>query len=86
MNYTRVFIDSFGYELPSNVVTSDDLERRLAPLYDALRIQRGQLEAITGIRERRYWDPGFPLQPGGHLRRAQGARRRGRRRARTSAC
>ena len=64
MNYTRVFIDSFGYELPSNVVTSDDLERRLAPLYDALRIQRGQLEAITGIRERRYWDPGFPLSRG----------------------
>jgi len=64
LNYTRVFIDSFGYELPSNVVTSDDLERRLAPLYDALRIQRGQLEAITGIRERRYWDPGFPLSRG----------------------
>jgi 3-oxoacyl-[acyl-carrier-protein] synthase III len=64
LNYTRVFIDSFGYELPSNVVTSDDLERRLAPLYDALRIQRGQLEAITGIRERRYWDPGFPLSLG----------------------
>ncbi len=64
MNYSRVFIESFGYELPSNVVTSDDLERRLAPLYDALRIQRGQLEAITGIRERRYWDPGFPLSEG----------------------
>jgi 3-oxoacyl-[acyl-carrier-protein] synthase-3 len=64
LNYSRVFIESFGYELPSNVVTSDDLERRLAPLYDALRIQRGQLEAITGIRERRYWDPGFPLSEG----------------------
>jgi acyl-CoA:acyl-CoA alkyltransferase len=64
MKYTRVFIESFGYELPSNVVTSDDLERRLAPLYDALHIQRGQLEAITGIRERRYWDPGFPLHEG----------------------
>lgn len=64
MNYSRVFIESFGYELPSNVVTSDDLERRLAPVYDALRIQRGQLEAITGIRERRYWDPGFRLHEG----------------------
>jgi acyl-CoA:acyl-CoA alkyltransferase len=64
LKYTRVFIESFGYELPSSVVTSEDLERRLAPLYDALRIQRGQLEAITGIRERRYWDPGFPLSAG----------------------
>jgi acyl-CoA:acyl-CoA alkyltransferase len=64
MKYTRVRIASFGYELPPNVVTSEDLERRLLPLYEALRIQNGQLEAITGIRERRYWDPGFALHVG----------------------
>ncbi len=64
MKYTRVRIASFGYELPPNVVTSEDLERRIAPLYDALRIQKGQLEAITGIRERRYWDPGLQLHVG----------------------
>ena len=64
MNYSRVSIASFGYELPPNVVTSDDLERRLEPLYEALRIQKGQLEAITGIRERRYWDPDFALHAG----------------------
>jgi len=64
MEYSRVCIESFGYELPSHVVTSEDLERRLEPMYDALRIQRGQLEAITGIRERRYWDPGFQLHQG----------------------
>jgi 3-oxoacyl-[acyl-carrier-protein] synthase-3 len=27
-------------------------------------MQPGQLEAITGIRERRYWDPGFALHTG----------------------
>jgi acyl-CoA:acyl-CoA alkyltransferase len=64
MKYSRVSIESFGYELPPHVVSSEDLERRLAPLYEALRIQRGQLEAITGIRERRYWDPGFALHRG----------------------
>ena len=64
MKYSRVCIESFGYELPPHVVSSDDLERRLAPLYEALRIQRGQLEAITGIRERRYWDPCFALHRG----------------------
>ena len=64
MKYTRVCIASFGYVLPPNVVTSDDLEQRLAPLYAALKIQNGQLEAITGIRERRYWDPGFQLHRG----------------------
>jgi len=64
MKYSRVSIASFGYELPPNVVTSDDLERQLEPLYEALRIQKGQLEAITGIRERRYWDPDFALHAG----------------------
>lgn len=64
MKYSKVYIDSFGYELPPNVVTSDDLEKRLEPVYDALHFQPGQLEAITGIRERRFWDPGFQMHDG----------------------
>jgi 3-oxoacyl-[acyl-carrier-protein] synthase-3 len=64
MQYTRVFLESFGYELPPNVVTSDDLEKRLTPVYEALHFQAGQLEAITGIRERRFWDPGFKMHHG----------------------
>ncbi len=63
-NYTKVYIDSFGYELAPNVITSDDIEGRLAPLYKALRIKKGQLEAITGIRERRFWDPDFKMSEG----------------------
>lgn len=64
MKYHHVYIDSFGYELPPHVVTSDDLEDRLAPVYEALHLQRGQLEAITGIRERRFWDPDFKMHQG----------------------
>ncbi len=64
MLYTKVYIDSFGYELPPNVVTSDDIEKRLEPLYKALHFQKGQLEVLTGIRERRFWDPGFPMYEG----------------------
>ena len=64
MLYRNVYLDAFGYELPPNVITSDDLEYRLEPLYEALHFQKGQLEAITGIRERRFWDPGFPMQAG----------------------
>ena len=64
MKYSRVYIDSFGYELPPNVVTSDDLEKRLEPLYEALRIQKGQLEVLTGIQERRFWDPGYRMHAG----------------------
>jgi len=64
MLYSNVCIESFGYELAPNVVTSDDLENRLTPLYESLHIQKGQLEAITGIRERRFWDPDFKMYQG----------------------
>jgi 3-oxoacyl-[acyl-carrier-protein] synthase-3 len=56
MRYSSVYLNTFGYELPPNVVTSDDLENRLEPLYDELHLKKGQLEALTGIRERRFWD------------------------------
>jgi 3-oxoacyl-[acyl-carrier-protein] synthase-3 len=64
MNYSRVFIEAIGYELPPVVVTSVELEDRLRPLYQALRLPEGQLEALTGIVERRWWEPGFPLYQG----------------------
>lgn len=67
MHYTRVYIDSFGYELPPNVVTSDDIEKRLEPLYDTLHFQKGQLEALTGIKERRYWDKDYKMHQGAIL-------------------
>jgi len=61
LTYSNVFIDTFGYELAPNVVTSEDLELKLGKLYESLHIQSGQLEAITGIYERRFWDPGFKM-------------------------
>ena len=67
MIYSKVYIDSFGYELAPNVVTSDDLEKRLEPLYEALHFQKGQLEALTGIEERRFWDPGYKMHEGAIL-------------------
>ncbi|UCD79376.1 MAG: 3-oxoacyl-ACP synthase III [Desulfobacterales bacterium] len=64
MIYSSVYLDAFGYELPPNVITSDDLESRLEPVYEALHFQPGQLEAITGIRERRFWDPDYKMHVG----------------------
>lgn len=64
MRYAKVTVAGFGYELPPNVITSDDLESRLEPVYSSLRLQKGQLEAITGIRERRLWDPGYAMSRG----------------------
>lgn len=64
MRYSKVSIAGFGYELAPNVVTSEDLEMRLAPVYERLHLQPGQLEALTGIVERRFWDPDFRLSDG----------------------
>jgi len=64
MKYTNVSIAAFGYELPPNVVTSADLENRLEPLYRELHFKKGQLESLTGIRERRFWDRDFKISTG----------------------
>ncbi len=64
MKYSRVFIDAIGYELPAEVVTTEELESRLRPVYQALHLAEGQLEALTGIVERRWWEPGYPLSRG----------------------
>ncbi|MFL5327831.1 MAG: 3-oxoacyl-ACP synthase III [Gemmataceae bacterium] len=56
MNYSRVYLDAIGYELPPVVVSTRDLEARLEPVYRRLRLPQGQLEAWTGISERRWWD------------------------------
>ncbi|MBN1932047.1 MAG: 3-oxoacyl-ACP synthase III [Desulfobacterales bacterium] len=64
MLYSKVYIDSFGHELAPNVVTSEDIEKQLEPLYKALHLQKGQLEALTGIRERRFWDPDYKMSEG----------------------
>ncbi len=64
MKYTKVFIDAIAYELGPNVITSSELEKRILPMLDALHIPPGQLEALTGIRERRWWNPGFVLSEG----------------------
>jgi 3-oxoacyl-[acyl-carrier-protein] synthase III len=64
MRYANVFISGFGYQLPPNVVSSTELEERLKPVYDRLHLRPGQLEALTGVRERRYWDPGFKMSRG----------------------
>ena len=55
MRFKQVCIESLGYVLPEELLTSDDLEQRLEPLYKRLRLPSGRLELMTGIRERRFW-------------------------------
>ncbi len=64
MRYSRVHIEAIGYELPPCVVSTADLEARLKPFYDAHKLPTGQLELLTGIRERRWWESGHSLSAG----------------------
>lgn len=64
MKYSKVFINAIGYELPPVVVTTRELEERLQPVYDSLHIPQGQLETLTGIVERRWWDADYPPSQG----------------------
>lgn len=59
MRFSRACVESFGYSLPAEVVTSDQIEARLQPLYERLRLPEGRLEAMTGIRQRRVWPAGM---------------------------
>src|SRR4051794_2517292 len=62
MHFRRVYLESFGYTLPDEIVTTSELEQRLAPLYKRLRLPEGRLELMTGIRERRFFPAG--IRPG----------------------
>jgi len=58
MRYEKVCLDGCGYVVPENVLTSDEIERKLAPVYERFGLHPGRLEMMTGIRERRIWDEG----------------------------
>ncbi len=61
MRWANVCVESIAYRLPSERVATADLEKRLAPLYAALRLDGGQVEALTGIGERRLWPAGSSM-------------------------
>lgn len=58
MRFDRVRLAAVETCLPPRVVTSAEVEARLAPVYERLRLPAGRLEMMTGIRERRFWEPG----------------------------
>ena len=58
MKFQHTVIESLATALPAEALTSAEIERRLAPLYQRLRLPEGRLELMTGIRERRVWPAG----------------------------
>lgn len=58
MKFEHVCIEAMAVALPEEVWTSAQIEERLRPLYERLRLPAGRLELMTGIRERRMWPEG----------------------------
>jgi 3-oxoacyl-[acyl-carrier-protein] synthase-3 len=58
MKFQHVRLHGFGYELPPNILTSETIEERLTPVYERLKLPKGRLELMSGIRELRFWDKG----------------------------
>jgi 3-oxoacyl-[acyl-carrier-protein] synthase-3 len=56
--YENVCLEAIAYTLPEEVVTSAQIEARLGPLYQRLRLPEGRLELMSGIAQRRFWPPG----------------------------
>jgi 3-oxoacyl-[acyl-carrier-protein] synthase III len=48
----------------TDVVTSADLDERLAETYQRVRLRPGQLERLVGVRERRWWSEGMSFVDG----------------------
>jgi 3-oxoacyl-[acyl-carrier-protein] synthase-3 len=64
MRYQNVCLEALAYALPEEIVTSGELEARLAPAYSRLRLPEGRLELMTGVVQRRFWPKGtLPSQP-----------------------
>ncbi len=58
MRFAHVCIESLAVALPGEIWTSAEIEERLRPLYERLKLPAGRLELMTGIRERRMWPAG----------------------------
>ncbi len=53
----NVTIEAIAYELGPHRITTESLEDQVAETMARLGIPRGQLARMTGIYERRFWDP-----------------------------
>jgi 3-oxoacyl-[acyl-carrier-protein] synthase-3 len=57
--YQNVCLEAIAYTLPEEIVTSAEIETRLAPLYQRLGLPEGRLELMSGIAQRRFWPAGM---------------------------
>jgi 3-oxoacyl-[acyl-carrier-protein] synthase III len=75
--FKNVCLESIGGTIPTEIWSSDQIERRLEPLYSRLKLPEGRLELMSGIGQRRVWPTGTvpsgpSIQSGNHAIEAAG--------------
>ena len=58
MRFENLSLHSWGYEEPSEFMTSDEMEQKLGALYERAKLPFGRLELQTGIKRRGFWPNG----------------------------
>jgi 3-oxoacyl-[acyl-carrier-protein] synthase III len=58
LKFKNVRLAAIGALIPEEVWSSDDIEQRLQPIYQRLKLPEGRLELMSGISERRVWPLG----------------------------
>ena len=53
--FEHVCVESFGLNFPTTMLSSAEIEERIAPVYKRLKIPVGTLERISGVRTRGMW-------------------------------
>ncbi|MFP5387049.1 MAG: 3-oxoacyl-ACP synthase III, partial [Bacteriovoracia bacterium] len=59
MIFENLRLHSWGYEEPSEFMTSDEMEQKLSSLYERAKLPFGRLELQTGIKRRGFWPIGI---------------------------
>lgn len=55
MNQHHTVLHALDYVLPDEILSSDAIEDQLETTYQRLKLSKGRLEWMTGIKERRIW-------------------------------
>jgi 3-oxoacyl-[acyl-carrier-protein] synthase-3 len=53
--FKHVRLESFGLNFPTTLLSSAEIEERIAPVYERLRIPVGTLERVSGVSTRGIW-------------------------------
>jgi acyl-CoA:acyl-CoA alkyltransferase len=59
-SFSNVSIHSLSHLAGPHILSNASIEERLSSTYSRLGFEKGMIEKVTGILERRYWEDSMP--------------------------